>query len=259
MPIGAKGMLKSRFIRAAIYFIVWTLIVFTFGCLSYFTVVGLSFWDVLILSAIRFYIWAALCPFVFRITRRLRFESLRQRLRNSLFHVAIGLSFSLLHSMIYIVLYWAFENPGNVALVSDALVSIERFYVVRFFNSLYFDSLMYGLIIIAIHAFRFYQSYREGERKASILRAQLADSQLRALQMQLHPHFLFNALHSIGSLIFEDPQKANGLVTRLGDFLRLTLEHSADQIVLLCPIPGMCNPMCNFKLNQCLRPCDRNC
>jgi two-component system, LytTR family, sensor kinase len=40
-------------------------------------------------------------------------------------------------------------------------------------------------------------------------------------------------LHSIGSLIFEDPQKANSMVTRLGDFLRLTLEHSEDQIVML--------------------------
>jgi len=51
--------------------------------------------------------------------------------------------------------------------------------------------------------------------------------------MQIHPHFLFNTLHSISSLVLEDPPRANSMIARLGDFLRLTLEHSDEQMVTL--------------------------
>jgi LytS/YehU family sensor histidine kinase len=51
--------------------------------------------------------------------------------------------------------------------------------------------------------------------------------------MQLHPHFLFNTLHSISSLVQEDPPKANSMIARLGDFLRLTIDHSDQQLVTL--------------------------
>src|SRR5947207_1400744 len=65
------------------------------------------------------------------------------------------------------------------------------------------------------------------------LNTQLAQAQLRALKMQLHPHFLFNTLHSISSLVLEDPPKANSMIARLGDFLRLTFENSDQQLVTL--------------------------
>jgi LytS/YehU family sensor histidine kinase len=51
--------------------------------------------------------------------------------------------------------------------------------------------------------------------------------------MQLHPHFLFNTLHSISSLVLDDPPKATSMIARLGDFLRLTLDHSDQQLVTL--------------------------
>ena len=51
--------------------------------------------------------------------------------------------------------------------------------------------------------------------------------------MQLHPHFLFNTLHSISALIRRDPDAADKMIARLGDFLRLTLENSGAQEVSL--------------------------
>jgi LytS/YehU family sensor histidine kinase len=65
------------------------------------------------------------------------------------------------------------------------------------------------------------------------MKTQLAQAQLKALKMQLHPHFLFNTLHSISSLVLDDPPKANSMIARLGDFLRLTLDHSDQQLVTL--------------------------
>jgi len=65
------------------------------------------------------------------------------------------------------------------------------------------------------------------------LEAQLSQAQLQALKMQLHPHFLFNTLHSISALLNHDPEAARKMITRLGDFLRLTLENSGTQEVTL--------------------------
>ena len=58
-------------------------------------------------------------------------------------------------------------------------------------------------------------------------------AQLEALKMQLHPHFLFNTLHSISALVHRDPEAADKMIARLGDFLRLTLENSGAAEVSL--------------------------
>jgi len=69
--------------------------------------------------------------------------------------------------------------------------------------------------------------------RASQLEAQLAQSQLQALKMQLHPHFLFNTLHTISVLMAEDPKSANRTLVRLSDLLRMTLDDVGAQVVPL--------------------------
>jgi LytS/YehU family sensor histidine kinase len=97
----------------------------------------------------------------------------------------------------------------------------------------YIDLIIALLIVIAVHALLYYQNFRASELAQSSLKTQLAEAQLRALKMQLHPHFLFNTLHSISSLVSEDPPKANSMIARLGDFLRLTVDNSEQQLVTL--------------------------
>jgi LytS/YehU family sensor histidine kinase len=97
----------------------------------------------------------------------------------------------------------------------------------------YIDLIIALLIVIAVYALLYYQHFQASEVAQSSLKAQLAQAQLRALKMQLHPHFLFNTLHSISSLVLEDPAKANSMIARLGDFLRLTVENSEQQLVTL--------------------------
>src|SRR6185295_15225256 len=111
-----------------------------------------------------------------------------------------------------------------------ALMDCYRAY---FAFGFYIDLIIALLIVIAVHALLYYRNFRASELAQSSLKTQLAQAQLRALKMQLHPHFLFNTLHSISSLVLEDPPKANSMIARLGDFLRLTLEHSDEQFVTL--------------------------
>jgi len=56
---------------------------------------------------------------------------------------------------------------------------------------------------------------------------------LQLLRMQLQPHFLFNTLHAISALVHKDPEAADRMITRLSEFLRLTLESAGIQEIAL--------------------------
>jgi two-component system sensor histidine kinase AlgZ len=60
---------------------------------------------------------------------------------------------------------------------------------------------------------------------------QLAEARLASLEARLHPHFLFNTLNSIASLIHEDPRLAEDTVERLATLLRFTLDASENRLV----------------------------
>jgi LytS/YehU family sensor histidine kinase len=69
--------------------------------------------------------------------------------------------------------------------------------------------------------------------QATELAGRLAQAQLQALRMQLNPHFLFNTLNAVSSLMLKDVAAANKMISRLGELLRLTLEKSDQQEVTL--------------------------
>ena len=97
----------------------------------------------------------------------------------------------------------------------------------------HFNLLIYWVIVAVSHAFDYYRKYREREAQAADLAGRLAQAQLHALRMQLNPHFLFNTLHAVSSLMLTDVIAANRMITRLGELLRLTLETTDQQEVQL--------------------------
>ncbi len=86
------------------------------------------------------------------------------------------------------------------------------------------DMPIYLAILMFAHAFHYY--LREQE-KAAIL----AQARLRALRMQLQPHFLFNTLNAIGGLIMESPGKADDMLGKLSELLRKSLDFSEEETV----------------------------
>src|SRR5262249_40870931 len=113
------------------------------------------------------------------------------------------------------------------------LLTFPRFYRMAFVGHFGNYVVVYWAIVGLCHAITYCQKYRERELRASQLAARLAQAQLQLLKMELHPHFLFNTLHSISALIHTDPERADRMLTRLGDLLRLTLENSGTQEVCL--------------------------
>jgi sensor histidine kinase YesM len=96
-----------------------------------------------------------------------------------------------------------------------------------------FNSLVYSGMVAVQHMGALYRRYAERERMTLQLETKLARAQLEALKIQLQPHFLFNTLNTISALLHRDPEAADRVLTRLGDLLRLSLQHSGRQEVML--------------------------
>jgi hypothetical protein len=102
----------------------------------------------------------------------------------------------------------------------DGLIAAAQWGVLRYLGP---DLLLYCLIVAATEAAaNALESRRRGIAAATYAR-QLAEARLHVLSAQLQPHFLFNALHAISALIWEDQARAERLLARLSDMLRLTL------------------------------------
>jgi signal transduction histidine kinase len=85
------------------------------------------------------------------------------------------------------------------------------------------DLLIYCQVVAATEAFAHaWESRRRGIAAATYAR-QLTEARLHVLSAQLQPHFLFNTLHAISALVYEDPARAERLLARLSEMLRLTL------------------------------------
>ena len=219
--------------RTALLFIAWTLVSIVFAGISYAAAIGennkeFGFVSALRLNLVQFYVWAILAPFVFRFSRRFPIELRPRNVRNLLLYFPALISFAGIHQVLHLTVLWSISPQWRHRY--PALIDCYRAY---FAFGFYIDLIIALLMVIAVHALLYYQSFRASELAQSSLKAQLAHAQLRALKMQLHPHFLFNTLHSISSLVLEDPPKANSMIARLGDFLRLTVENSEQQLVTL--------------------------
>lgn len=94
--------------------------------------------------------------------------------------------------------------------------------------------LLYWLIVVIDHGIRHFLAARDQREAAARLEAQVARSRLEALKLQLHPHFLFNALHSIAALVRTGRSSdAIRVAAGLGDLLRRLLDEAPVQEVSL--------------------------
>lgn len=171
------------------------------------------------------YIWAALTPLILWMAERFRIER-GQWARNLAAHVFASLLTGIATRILHDLMYWFFLADTNKSFSITGLL-------LNIYMIIDYGMMIYWLILLISYAFNYYHRYREGESKSSRLEAQLAIAQLQALKMQLHPHFLFNTLHSISALLYKNVNTADTMIARLGDFLRITLENSGSQEVSL--------------------------
>ena len=96
-------------------------------------------------------------------------------------------------------------------------------------ESFFYEGFMLALVVGVVHAVEYQRSVREGLLRASQLENHLTKARLEILRNELQPHFLFNALHSISTLMHRNVEAADEMLAQLGDLLRLSLERKSVQ------------------------------
>jgi two-component system, LytTR family, sensor kinase len=162
------------------------------------------------------YPWAVLAPVVWWLARRYPFESGR-RARVLLIHLGASLVIAIV-SLFGDAIMDHLIDPTGGSIGANVLHLLSKHTAI---------SILTYWILVTIA-----QLWRRAMR-ASQLETQLARARLAALRMQLHPHFLFNTLYAIGTLIHEDPTAAEEMVVRLGALLRASLADGESQEIPL--------------------------
>lgn len=186
---------------------------------------GLNFGVALEAWLICAFLWFAATPLVLWLARRFPLER-HKWLSSVLIHLGAGaiLSFSLL---------WLYVLIVSLLRLDSGQQSLLQAFRSQLVNSFHSEFLTYWMIIGLSHGIDYYRKYRERELRAAQLETRLAQAQLDALKMQLHPHFLFNTLNSISVLMADDVTAARRMLNRLSDLLRASLEKSGRHEVSL--------------------------
>jgi two-component system LytT family sensor kinase len=160
-----------------------------------------------------------LLPLVFRYARIYLFER-KGWLKLGLFHVGAAVVFSAVHTTMMAVSRHFLAPLMGLGPYDYGIMTYR--YPMEFSNDFIGFTVIVGL-------YSFYQRLRIAQAHqlaAAELQTKLAQAQLENLRLQLQPHFLFNTLNTISSVMYEDVRAADAMITQLSDLLRLTLRAS---------------------------------
>jgi LytS/YehU family sensor histidine kinase len=128
--------------------------------------------------------------------------------------------FSFVFAFIYWTVFrWAFNNQPLFISLSDYLVlSFDKFFVLSFFTLLYY-------------LFQYWQEIQLHREAVLNALAEAKQAQLQMLRYQLNPHFLFNALNTIRTIMYEDTKRADKMITEVAGILRYSLTEETIHLV----------------------------
>jgi two-component sensor histidine kinase len=179
------------------------------------------------------YLWALLTPLVFWLSARFLADH-RHRVVGTILLLAIGFAIAVALGMIGDEIRSALmpfpPRRGRGGGGGPPGYAWLRPWFLNDFI-IYLGVLAAGLA--RAYSLRYRNQREESLRIAAQLRAQLAEARLDALRMQLDPHFLFNTLHAISSLVERDPRGVRRMISRLSELLRHTIEGPTEQEIPL--------------------------
>ncbi len=150
--------------------------------------------------------------------------------RNIWYHLALSMVVASIYGLIV----------QNTLTILFRLETFPYYVYLRNFNGFFLSFIHYYLLVTVVSMVNYHRKFKHEELRAAKLETttaqletELAQAQLHALKMQLQPHFLFNALNSISALLYNNPRRADTMIARLGDFLRMTLDNPTTQFISL--------------------------
>jgi two-component system LytT family sensor kinase len=188
-----------------------------------------SWWRIVLWQLAVWWLWGCLTPIILGLGRRVTGAG-SSWLRGLLIHFPLSLVLPAAHvaASTYITMLiqpydvWTDTRP----FLAQYRGELRSLFLLDFF--------VYWAVLGVGYAFDYRDRYRERERDASELKAQLAQAKLEALKVQLHPHFLFNTLHAISGLVRGgERQPAVNMIAGLSELLRRALDSRDEQEVPL--------------------------
>jgi hypothetical protein len=185
-----------------------------------------GFWTIVQVESAWCFTFALLTPPIFYIVRRYPVTK-QNRIRRSSAYL-LGLAPFM---VAFACIRWPLLPPWN---------SVQQQFMPRSFQSLVAISYAFADLtwtylatVISAHAYSYMERARKEETERLELQQALATSELQALKSQIHPHFLFNTLHGISTLIDSDGRKAKEMIVMLSSLLRTALKHGQADLVPL--------------------------
>ena len=142
-------------------------------------------------------------------------------------HLFLSFFIGYLIFFISILIVYLFDNDFGIGLVIKNM-SLDHFISLALMNFLVYFS-MIGIATV----YYYIKKVKNIELQKSKLQSQLATTKLNVLKSQIHPHFMFNTLNSISSLIEIDKEKSQNLIADFGDLFRSVLEFNEDTLITL--------------------------
>ncbi len=211
---------KSDFLHG---FLIWTLWVLFYAVFFKIQTSGHSWVVALISSATSYYPFALLSILIWIICRKIPFGMMPVPVL-CIVHFFISIVVSILWLGISFGMWYLAE--GKAMLNYAELRAIVGWQFL-------FGMITYLLIAGIFYTIIYYRQYREKQLEEAELKLLMRDAQLKALKMQIHPHFFFNSLNSINALVTRNPKQAREMIAKVSDLLRLSLESRDKMLVPL--------------------------
>ena len=198
-----------------LWLVVWTVVALCFGHQSFIHLrkagTDPGWWRVIHWSLEDWYVWGLFSMFIFELARRFPL-----RRSNAGAFLALHCAVGFLVSPVY-------QAVRSTVCGMDVIAWRQPLP----------DVIVYWVILTVWHANHWRRESDDEALRAANLERQMAEAQLLALRMQLNPHFLFNTLNAIATLLRHDIDAAERMLVRLSELLRNALDTAAEPEVSL--------------------------
>lgn len=212
---------KKKFFLWA--FLLWTLWVIFYALIMYFQIPKIPPLAALISSANYNYVYAALSILIWKICKKVLFEEI-----NKILFIALHFILAMLFSALWLFIVYGLWYLAEGEIIFE-MVKIKE--IIGWQYS--FGVLTYILIAGIFYTVIYYRNYRQKQLEEAELKILTRDAELKALKLQMNPHFLFNSLNSINALVTRNPNLARKMISQLSELLRMSLESHEKLLIPL--------------------------
>lgn len=215
MSLNLRNLIREFCAKWFLWLGVWTMVALCFGHQSFIHLrkagIDPGWWKVIHWSLEDWYVWGLFSMGIFEVARR--FPLRRSRWP----------AFFALHGVLGFLVSPVYQAVRSTVCGMDAIAWRQPLP----------DVLVYWLLLTVWHANHWRRESHEEAMRAAELERQMVEAQLLALRMQLNPHFLFNTLNAIASLLRHDLDAAERMLVRLSELLRNALDNADEPEVSL--------------------------